>query len=178
MCNLYSMTTSQEAIRNLFKVAVDNTGNMPRHPGIYPNYMAPIVRNTAAGRELAMARWGMPTPPKYLEGKNYDAGETNIRNLKSPHWRRWLGVENRCLVPFTSFAEPERLPTGKSQQTWFALDESRPLFCFPGIWVPQWTSVRKVKDGPTTDDLFGFLTTEPNAAVRPYHPRAVARQSG
>ena len=173
MCNLYSMTSNTDVIRNLFKVAVDSTGNLPAHPGIYPNYTAPIVRNTAAGRELALTRWGIPTPPKYLGGKNYDTGETNIRNLKSLHWRRWLGVESRCLVPFTSFAEPERLPTGRSQQAWFAFDESRPLCCFPGIWVSQWTSVRKVKDGPTTSDLFGFLTTEPNAEVRPFHPRAM-----
>ncbi len=43
---------------------VDNTGNMPPLPGIFPDYSAPIVRNSDAGRELAMARWGMPTPKK------------------------------------------------------------------------------------------------------------------
>jgi hypothetical protein len=42
------------AIRRLFKVAVDNTGNLPPLPGIYPDYSAPIVRNSVAG--LAMAR--------------------------------------------------------------------------------------------------------------------------
>jgi putative SOS response-associated peptidase YedK len=173
MCNLYSLTTNQDAIRQMFAVEIDNTGNLPSLPGIYPNYAAPIVRNTPAGRELAMARWGMPTQPKFLEGRKYDGGETNIRNLKSPHWRRWLGIGHRCLVPFTSFAEPEKLPTGRSQQAWFAADDSRPLLCFPGIYVNGWTSVRKVKDGPTTDDLFAFLTTEPNAEVRPYHPRAM-----
>jgi putative SOS response-associated peptidase YedK len=30
---------------------------------------------------------------------------TNIRNTSSPHWRGWLKPENRCLVPFNSFAE-------------------------------------------------------------------------
>ena len=33
--------------------------------------------------------------------------------------------------------------------------------------------MRKVKDGPIISDLFGFLTTEPNAEVRPFHPRAM-----
>jgi putative SOS response-associated peptidase YedK len=107
VCNLYSMTTNQEAIRRLFGIDVDATGNLPPMPGVYPDYAAPIVRNSAAGRELALARWGMPTPPKFLEGKKSDPGVTNIRNAKSPHWRRWLGVESRCLVPFTSFAEPD-----------------------------------------------------------------------
>jgi len=88
LCNLYSMTTNQEAIRRLFRVAVDQTGNLPPLPGIYPDYAAPIVRNSAAWRELVMARWGMPTPPKFLEGKKYDPGVTNICNPASPHWRR------------------------------------------------------------------------------------------
>ena len=68
MCNLCSMTSNQEAIRRMFGVSVDNTGNLPPQPGVYPDYFAPIVRNSAAGRELVVARWGMPTPPKFLEG--------------------------------------------------------------------------------------------------------------
>ena len=41
---------------------------------------------------------------------------------------------------------------------WFALDETRSLACFAGIWT-NWTSVRKVKEGETTNDLYAFLTT-------------------
>lgn len=48
------MTTNQEAIRRLFRINVDNTGNLPPMPGVYPDYAAPIVRNAAAGRELAL----------------------------------------------------------------------------------------------------------------------------
>lgn len=173
MCNLYSLTRGQAAIRELTRAIRDTTGNLPSLPGIYPDYQAPIVRNTPDGRELAMARWGMPTPPKFLPASGRDPGETNIRNLKSPHWRQWLKPENRCLVPWTSFAEPERLPTGKSQNVWFSMAEDRPLFCFPGIYVNGWTSIRKVKEGPTTNDLFAFLTTEPNTDISPYHPRAM-----
>jgi putative SOS response-associated peptidase YedK len=71
----------------------------------FPDYFAPIVRNASEGRELVMARWGMPTPFEILKGKNRDPGVTNIRNVSSPHWRRWLGVESRCVVPFSSFSE-------------------------------------------------------------------------
>jgi putative SOS response-associated peptidase YedK len=55
---------------------------------------------------------------------------------------------------------------------WFALDETRPLACFAGIWT-NWTSVRKVKEGETTNDIFAFLTTEPNAEVGAIHPKAM-----
>ena len=33
--------------------------------------------------------------------------------------------------------------------------------------------MRKVKDGETTNDLFAFLTTEPNKEVAAIHPRAM-----
>ncbi len=172
MCNLYAITTNQQAIRELTRAMTDRTGNLPRLPGVFPDYPAPIVRNQPDGRELAMARWGMPSPAFALKGRNSDPGVTNIRNVGSPHWRRWLDVEHRCVVPFTSFAEHEPLPDGSRPPIWFALDESRPLACFAGIWT-RWSSVRKVREGETTNDLFGFLTTEPNAVVGAYHPKAM-----
>lgn len=172
MCNLYSVTKGQAAIRELTEAMTDNTGNLPPLPGIFPDYAAPIVRNQPAGRELMMARWGMPSPAFALKGRNSDSGVTNIRNTASPHWRRWLGPEHRCVVPFTSFSEPEILPNGSRPPAWFALDETRPLACFAGIWT-RWTSVRKVKEGETTNDLFGFLTAEPNLEVGAIHPKAM-----
>ena len=42
-----------------------------------------------------------------------------------------------------------------------------------GVWVPAWTSTRKLAEGPVTTDLFAFLTTEPNAEVRAVHPKAM-----
>lgn len=172
MCNLYSMTRPQEAIRRLFEGLHDRAGNMPPLPGIYPDYSAPIVRNAEDGRELVMARWGMPTPPQYLVGKKVDHGVTNIRQTGSPHWRRWLGVEHRCLVPLTSFAENERQADGSRPPVWFTLDETRPLVFFAGLWT-NWTSVRKMKEGEVTADLYGFLTTQPNAEVGAVHPKAM-----
>ena len=44
MCNLYSNTRSQEAIRAITKALRDTTGNLPSMPGIFPDYKAPIVR--------------------------------------------------------------------------------------------------------------------------------------
>jgi putative SOS response-associated peptidase YedK len=166
MCNLYAVTKGQQAIRELSRAMHDKTGNLPPLPGIFPDYAAPIVRNTADGRELTMARWGMPSPVFALKGRNSDPGVTNVRNVASPHWRRWLGVESRCVVPFTSFSENEVLPNGTRPPIWFALDESRPLAFFAGIWT-RWTSVRKVREGETTNDIFAFLTTEPNKLAMP-----------
>ena len=174
MCNLYSQMKPQEAVRRFFARGwpLDRAGNMPPLPGIFPDYPAPIVRAGADGRELVMARWGMPTPPGYLKGRKTDPGVTNIRQLGSPHWRAWLGPGHRCVVPFTSFAEHEVLPDGSRPPVWFAFDATRPLAFFAGIWA-RWTSVRKLKEGPVRADLFGILTAAPNAEVGAVHPQAM-----
>ena len=77
MCNLYSITTNQAAIIALFRVVNRYVGNLAPMPGVFPDYPAPVVRNSGGDLEMTMMRWGMP-------------------------WRRWLSAENRCLVPFKS----------------------------------------------------------------------------
>ena len=133
----------------------------------------PIVRYQDGERVIANARWGMPSPVFALKGRNSDPGITNVRNVQSRHWQRWLGVEHRCVVPFTSFSENEVLADGSRPPVWFALTEERPLAFFVGVWTPQWKSVRNVKEGETTNDLYAFLTTEPNKEVAAIHPRAM-----
>jgi putative SOS response-associated peptidase YedK len=172
MCNLYSITKGQQAIREFTRAMADRVGNLPPLPGVFPDFAAPIVRNQPAGRELAMARWGMPSPAFVLKDKKTDPGVTNVRNVQSPHWRRWLGTESRCVVPFTSFSEHQVMPDGSRPPVSFALGEDRPLAAFAGIWT-RWTSVRKLKEGEITADLFAFLTTEPNAEVGAVHPKAM-----
>jgi len=172
MCNLYSMTKNQDAIRRLFNVTRDSMGNMPSFPSILPDGIAPIVRHIDGDRELFPMRWGMPGPPQFGS-----APITNIRNTKSPHWRRWLKPESRCLVPVTSFSEyaPKPNPaTGKKDIVWFALNEERPLFAFAGIWT-VFAGERGPKSKPVAGphNVFGFLTTEPNAVVEPIHPKAM-----
>lgn len=172
MCNLYSLSKGQAAIREMAKIWDDRTGNLPMLSGIFPDGRAPVVWNGEGGRVMSMMRWGMPSPAFALKNRKTDSGITNVRNTSSPHWRRWLGREHRCLVPFTSFSEYETGPDGKKVPVWFAFDDSRPLAFFAGIWTP-WTSVRKLKEGETTNDLFAFLTTDANAEVGAIHPKAM-----
>lgn len=182
MCNLYSQTKSQDAMQHVLndmlevgEDLVDDTGNLPHLSGFWPDYPAPIIRRgDGEAWRLSMARWGMPTPAKFLEGKRTDKGVTNIRNVGSPHWRRWLGVEHRCLVPFTSFSEiDERRGAPRNSPVWRALGEDRPLAFF--TWLrTEWTLVRKLKEGEVTAEIFGFLTYPPNAEVAPIHPKAMS----
>jgi putative SOS response-associated peptidase YedK len=162
------LVTSQAEIRKAFGADEDRAGNLPRLPGIFPDQMAPIVRIEEGRRALEMFRWGILGPKQYGEHP-----VTNVRNVKSPHWRPWLKPEYRCLDPVSSFSEyadtkPKKTPT------WFALNDDRPLFAFAGIWQP-WTGVRGTKtENPDREEaehrLFSFLTCDANGIVGPIHP--------
>jgi putative SOS response-associated peptidase YedK len=195
MCNLYAMNRGRTEVTGWARAAVDRNDNQPPMSGVYPDYAAPVVTRAEDGsRELRDLRWGMPSSKKALldaAGKRADKlrakggevdfaqllrmepdrGATNIRNTASSHWKPWLGPGNRCLVPFTSFSEPDQVG-GSLQPVWFALDEPRPLAAFAGIWTP-WTCVRKISEGEVSCDLFGFLTAEANADVGAVHSKAM-----
>lgn len=119
-CTGHCAGTLAEAIRQMvhdmfdFEVG-DNIGNMAPQTGIYPDILAPIIRNRPGlHRELVKVRWGMPTPSNVLyraaqtradkiakkRGRGLtveefaellrlepDKGVHNVRNTKSPHWR-------------------------------------------------------------------------------------------
>lgn len=150
-------------MRRLFRIRRDIAGNMPPLPGVFPDTTAPVIRVTAEGeRELAMMRWGFPPPP------NGGRPVTNVRNTASPYWCTWLNPQWRCLVPATSFCE--WTDVAPKVPHWFALDGTRPLFAFAGLWRP-WMGERK---GEVREHhLFAFLTTAANAAVRPIHAKAM-----
>jgi putative SOS response-associated peptidase YedK len=195
MCNLYAMTSTRTAAAALAGAFTDRNNNQPPLPGVFPDYAAPVVAKMQDGvREMRDMRWGMPSSKKALldaatkradklraSGKDVefnellrlepDKGTTNVRNTNSVHWKRWLEPQFRCLVPFTSFSEPDQVG-GSLQPIWFALDDSRPLAFFAGVWTP-WTCVRKIREGEVSCELFGFLTTEANADVARYHSKAM-----
>jgi putative SOS response-associated peptidase YedK len=170
MCNLYSVTKPQAVIRQLAKAMVDTSGNLPAIPAVFPDKIAPVVmtRPNDGQRELLLMRWGFPSPavkaPTLM---------TNIRNTASAWWRPYLRSQHRCLVPVTSFCEYD-YRTGNAVPTWFALDDTRPLFFFAGIWR-SWGGTRGAKENPVEGNhmLFSFLTTDANAEVGTVHKRAM-----
>lgn len=178
MCNLYTSTSVRDAMRQ-FSLRLadlqDKAGFNEPTFNAYPNRYAPVVRLADGAPEMIRARWGMPSPPQVLAGKAYDYGVTNVRNTASPHWRRWLGPESRCLVPVITFAEPNpaaKVEGGRTPNAWFALGDDRPLFFFAGVRT-KWTGKRMAREDPAEHELYAFLTTEPNAIVKPIHQKAM-----
>ncbi|WP_373491755.1 SOS response-associated peptidase family protein [Parasphingorhabdus sp.] len=82
------------------------------------------------------------------------AALTNVRNLSSPFWRSMLTKpDNRCLVPFTQFAEPK--PNAGREECWLKVNEAS-VSAFAGIWRPS-----------DEGNVFASLTCESNPLVKP-----------
>jgi putative SOS response-associated peptidase YedK len=166
MCNLYSMTRATQAIGDLFRVPRNRLMQFDPLPAIFPGHAAPVVRRAEDGeREMASMSWGFVL----VQPGKAPRRVTNTRDDKvsSRFWRTSL-EQRRCLVPATSFCEPNdgRGPGERATWHWFALvgDEPRPLFAFAGLWQ-RWRGPIK-KDGPNVElDVYSFMTTEPNGAT-------------
>lgn len=159
MCNLYRMTSSADAIAQLFRPLDTGGANVPPLHEIFPDYAAPVIVAGADGRQLVSMRWGWPPFGQVKRPV------TNIRNLASPMWRSALAdPARRCVVPVTAFsewsAEPDSV-TGRKRKHWFAL-RGQELFGFAGLW-------RQTPDGPR----YAFLTCEANELVGRVHPKAM-----
>lgn len=145
--------------------------NLPEH--VYPDRPGVVVRQSGDGLEMTSMRWGFPKVDK--------TWGTNARNVfekdgsLSSWWGPWTGPEYRCLVPATSFFEPDgrTVGTGAFREVEFARADGYPFF-FAGMWRP-WTGVRGTKKDPVPGDheLYTFLTTTPNAFVKPVHWKAM-----
>jgi putative SOS response-associated peptidase YedK len=194
MCNLYGMRAQRSEVVAAVRAMYDRNNNQPPMPGIWPDYSAPVVVKGDGGREVRDMRWGMPSSKKALleaaqkraskleaKGTEFDfaellkmepdKGTTNVRNTASAHWKAWLAPKHRCLVPFTSFSEPDQVG-GSLKPIWFALDADEPLAFFAGIWTPH-ACVRKIKTGWEDFEAYGFLTTESAEPVATYHDKAM-----
>jgi len=133
---------------------------------IFPKYEAWVVRQDEAGeRVLDFMPWGIiRTMPGKRPGSMVKKAATNVRNLESSFWRSTIAAPaQRCLVPFTSFAEPK---PGKDEEDrpanwWFELPAAE-ASAFAGIW--------RYNEGAAR---FAFLTCEPNPLVAPLHPKAM-----
>lgn len=134
---------------------------------IYPRYETLVVRKEAPGgaRLLDCMAWGIVLTTTGKSGKPVRKAVTNVRNLASPFWRATIAdPAQRCLVPFTAFAEPKpgKDPeTGRPANWWFEV-AGEEACAFAGIW--------RMSEGAKR---FAFLTCEPNPLVAPLHPKAM-----
>jgi putative SOS response-associated peptidase YedK len=158
MCNLYSQTSSADAIRQ-FTNSLGLELSFPEGaPNLQPREIAiadvaPVVRGVQHGYcELVVRRWSWPGPggkPVYnfrSDGREFESG--------------------RCLIltnGFYEFTKPEDAKQ-KRKDRWLFTRSDEPLVGIAGL-------IRAVAG---LGEAFTMLTTEPGPDLAPFHHRQVA----
>src|SRR5438045_143890 len=157
MCNLYTQTSSVEAVRQ-FTRALQMPLSFPEGiPNLRPRDVAitdpaPIIRAGSGGHELVVRRWSWPSPngkPVYnfrSEGREFSSG--------------------RCLIvadgfyEFTAPADQKQ----KRKDRWLFTGAREEMIGIAGI----------VREAANVGEAFTMLTVEPGPDVAPYHNRQIA----
>lgn len=123
MTDLYAVTISPAAMRDLFEAEQDRAGDLPPNYSAAPGALVPVVLKDETGRRtVELMRWGLVAP-------GGGAPVTEIHDIGDPRWPGLVKPAHRCLIPANSFSE------GRARN-WFARDETRTPFAFAGVWLP------------------------------------------
>jgi putative SOS response-associated peptidase YedK len=167
MCGRYSLTSPEDAMRQLFDLPAGVTAAwaQPRF-NIAPSQIAPVVRQgrDGGGQELVGMVWGLI--PGWSQGPGGGgAGQINARSetaAEKPTFRAAYR-QRRCLVPSDGFYEWQKIEGGK-QPYWISRTDGAP-FVFAGLWE-TWS------DGQAAEIVsFTILTTAAAEPLRPIHHR-------
>lgn len=143
-------------------LANNRTGDLPLLPWIFPDHPA-RTRTSDGALEHAELAPGSDDATKKLDAKGRPVDFQELLRIQrhyqcpqceSAHRRRWLDLESRCLVPFTSFSghyrRQEAAASGSLPRRAALFSPSRDL------WT-SWTGVCKAKQGeiiPATSSRF------------------------
>lgn len=136
VCNLYTNKSTVQEMANLFGTPATYGFNAPAD--VYPQYPGIVVREDRGNRILQQMTWGFPRHSlnKRTGKPNKPTATNNARDDKLwTIWRPWFtDPAQRCLIPFTSFAEAEGEP-GKMTRTWISIAD-QPVAAWAGLWRP------------------------------------------
>jgi len=136
MCNLYTNKSTVAEMADLFKTPREYSFNAPAE--VYPGYPGIVVREHDGQRILQSMTWGFPrhTLNKRTGKPNKPQPVNNLRDDKLwTFWRKqFVEPSQRCLIPFTAFAEAEG-EKGKMTRTWISVAD-QPIAAWAGLWRP------------------------------------------
>lgn len=161
MCGRFTNLLSWREIVELYEIT--NTGfrpNLAPRYNVAPSQDIPIVR---AGRELAVARWGLI--PSWAKDAKIGWRTINARAetvAEKPAFRAAFRAR-RCLVPASGFYEWQTREGGRKQPWYVSGKDGAPL-SFAGLWE-RW-------DGPGgAVESCTIVVTEANDFMRRLHHR-------
>ena len=138
---------------------------LPPHWNLGPGRPIAVVRDTAAGADVAMLSWGLV--PFWAKERSIGNRLTNAR-AESAHEKpafRAAFQKRRCLIPADGFYEWQVVSGTARKQPWFVQRADGGVFALAGLWE-RWQPA----EGEPVETCT-VLTTAANALMAPIHDR-------
>ena len=162
MCGGYTLSSSTEALTDLFKVRM--VPELKPRNNIAPTQPVAAVRQPSEGeREIVLLHWGLT--PSWAKDPDIGNRLFNARSetvAEKPAFRSAF-KHRHCLIPTDGFYEWQRV--GERKQPYYIQLLDGGPFAFAGLWE-HWEGPENLVIESCT-----ILTTEANALVRSLHNR-------
>lgn len=163
MCGRYASDLPPETIRELWEIH-RGFPNFPPSYNAAPTQKLPIVRETAEGRELAIAEWGL-IPFFSKTGKSeYSTINARAETVREKPMFRGPFKSRRCIVPASGYFEWTG-PKGDKIPHYFTRADGQPM-ALAGLW-DRWQSADKAE----TKESFTIVVTAANQFAGQFHDR-------
>jgi len=161
MCGRYTLTSSPEALRALFRYG--EQPNFPPRYNIAPSQPIAIVRLVDGQRQFALVRWGLL--PSWVKDPKTFTLLINARGesaAEKPAFRAAM-KRRRCLIPADGFYEWQA--AGDRKRPFYVRAKSGAPLAFAGLWE-TWT-------GPNGEELdtAAIVTTRANKTLSAIYER-------
>jgi putative SOS response-associated peptidase YedK len=158
MCGRFTLRVPMTLLVDQFHVKIGTDQQLPLRFNVAPTQDIPIVRQTDAGRELAIVRWGLI--PSWSKDAKSGPPLINARSetaAEKPAFRSAFKCR-RCLIPSDGFYEWKKVGN-KKQPYHFHLTHGQ-LLAFAGLWE-RWNNIESCT----------ILTTAANELAAQFHDR-------
>ena len=136
MCGRFTLHTPEPLVREAFRLDPagprSSAGVLRPRYNIAPSRDVAIVRDSDAGRELVMARWGLVPYWSNTPQTRYSTINARIESVAEKPAYRAAFRRRRCLIPADGFYE-WRTVDGVKQPLYIRLPEGD-VFAFAGLW--------------------------------------------
>ncbi len=177
MCGRFALSKSDRI--DWAQFGVRRGPMLPPHWNLGPGRPVTAVRQTGAGAEVAMLRWGLV--PFWAADPSIGNRLANARAesvADKPAFRAAFR-QRRCLIPADGFYEWQAVAGSARKQPWFVRRADEGVFALAGLWErwePKSPKGASAVAGEGTADhgvveSCTILTTEPNALMSPIHSR-------
>lgn len=162
MCGRYMITSTFEAMADLFDAVPGELGPDERRPNVSPTETVPVVVSNPDGRALVPMRWGLLPPWYRTPNDRPPLINARAESVATKPAFREAARARRCLVPADGFYEWQGEKGRKLP--WVIRPAGQAMMAFAGLWQP-W------RGGGARLDTCAIVTCPANAVLAPIHDR-------